>query len=366
MSLIKTTLNKINISEIVEMKLHESDNHIELAKYIGSKYLDFSDEEAAWIDVFWEVTYNKEWILITKDILSNHFGYAVEQNIYYNYNDMLRRKFIENQDYHEVYADHYLVQQYKLTNNQKRGGHLRRYYIITGETYKTCCMTAQTEIGKRTRSYFLKMETLANIALKVVSECIRLQLNRKISEKDDKIDDLSKKIDQLLIKADETINHAKDIKVDLDISNSHLEETKAKLSDVNDKLVDTNEKLTETNIKLGIAVKTRVVASDNAKLERFIMFENPKGSEYQFYVMRRQANGIQSHIKKYLNDHEGSSVFIDIEEQPNSRNLVYRIKEKLKSYIECKMNSFSIRDNCMTKDDFRKAILDIHGERLDV
>lgn len=353
---------EIDIDEILNLKLIESDEFCQkLAKYIGSKYLGFTNLDNSFIDRFWNYAFNNELILITDDIIKNGFGYRTNSMFVIRdfCNRVLKKKFKLGIEYVELDKTNELVLQIENNKVEKRGGSMKKYYALTSETFKTCCMMANTEIGRSTRDYFLKMEKLAQLITKIIANCIKRDLELKIRIKDEKIDNLSRKVDQqiiminelkeansvLLTKSDEILNINQNIQVNLDL-------TQDKLDCVSDKL----------NIALDQRVKP---SNDNLKIEQFLMFDNNTLGLNQFYVIRRQKQFIHMYIKKYLQNNPSSTIFIQIDEQPNSRNLYHRIKEEMKLYINSSGNYLSIKPGTkISKLDFKNMIINIHNERL--
>jgi hypothetical protein len=72
-------------------------------------------------------------------------------------------------------------------------GNRKKYYIITGETYKSLLQSAHTRQGKLTRKYFIKIETLANITNRAIFKYIEYNQQKQLHKKDQQIAKLETK-----------------------------------------------------------------------------------------------------------------------------------------------------------------------------
>jgi phage anti-repressor protein len=138
-------------------------DYIELAKIFG-----FNDNEIKMLIVFWDPFYNKSWIYVSTEIIHDTFGYTKNTSSSTTIYKKLTNQFEEGLEYKEVTKDHKLVVEYEKAkkNKETRGGALKKYFIITGETLKSMCMMANTTKGKETRLYFIKVESLCAFVTK--------------------------------------------------------------------------------------------------------------------------------------------------------------------------------------------------------
>lgn len=163
----KQLTSLIECKDIIDVL--ESKNHLNLAKYIGRKVCKFTADDEKYIDMFWDTAFNKSWIYASEEVVHKQFGYKKSKNMMSHFYEKLQKEYEADLDYKEVNKSHDLVRRYeeqpslnlgKKTDN--RGINLKKYYIITGETFKALLQSAQTEVGKTTRKYFIKVETIAN------------------------------------------------------------------------------------------------------------------------------------------------------------------------------------------------------------
>lgn len=163
---------------------YELDN-IKLAKIAG-----FNDKELEMIKMFWEPAFNKSWIYLSSEIIHEYFGYKKSDSSIKDFNRKMKETYKENIDYKEVNKNHEIVEYYKSWNQDRnpglktRDGALRKYYIITGETFKKMCMRANTVKGDETCDYYIKIESLCNIMSKYLIEKLRLDQQKQLQEKE--------------------------------------------------------------------------------------------------------------------------------------------------------------------------------------
>lgn len=163
---------------------NELDN-IKLAKISG-----FNDKEIEMVKLFWEPAFNKSWLYLSSEIIHDHLGYKESKQSSADFYKKMRTLYIENIDYKEVAKDHDIIKYYEnflvrnISYQDKHGGSNKKYYIITGETFKKMCMRANTTKGNETCDYFIKVESLVIIMTKYLMERIKLEQQRQLQEKE--------------------------------------------------------------------------------------------------------------------------------------------------------------------------------------
>ena len=152
---------KMSIVDALVKFEYKSPSNVDLAKHIG-----FTDAELQMLNMFWEPTFNKGWIYLSRQMILD-MGYKKISDFY---NDTLRLNYTENIDYKEVDENHELVSFYIENVNADRSafknivhkrGKAQKYYIITGTTYKKMLMKCRTKKGNDICNYYLKVEDLA-------------------------------------------------------------------------------------------------------------------------------------------------------------------------------------------------------------
>ena len=137
-------------------------NELELAKLAG-----FNDNEIQMVQMFWKPVFNQSWIYLSDEII---LEYLTNTNNKDTITDFYRKTFlkgdyIEEIDYKEVSSENELVKFgsdfFPSQKSKTKSAHNKKYYIITGETYKSLLLTSKSVKGKETRRYFIKTETLA-------------------------------------------------------------------------------------------------------------------------------------------------------------------------------------------------------------
>ncbi len=175
--------NDQEIVQIIEMK-----NHLELAKYIGRKLCNFTPEDEKYIDIFWDAAFNKSWLYLSDSVIIEWMGYKKSKDAITNFIKEMKSKYRNLLDYQEVDKQHNLIQNfYSCLNTSKketRGGSLKKYYIITGDTLKKMLLRAGTKQGDATCDYFIKIEKLASITSQYIFQFMEKKLNNQLLEKD--------------------------------------------------------------------------------------------------------------------------------------------------------------------------------------
>jgi hypothetical protein len=167
--------NAINITEN-----NQPISNVELANIAG-----FTKKEIRMLETFWQPAFNKSWIYLSDDIiktyLTNETGKDALQNFYKR---VLIPYYEKDFDYKQVSKDNELVNSYsskmkseksrlpKMVGEKSRSPkmkseknnkapHNKKYYIVSGECYKSLLMSSRTDAGRETRNYFIKVEKLA-------------------------------------------------------------------------------------------------------------------------------------------------------------------------------------------------------------
>jgi phage anti-repressor protein len=110
--------------------------------------------DKVWIDDFWRIINHKEWVIIDERRIKQ-IGYKDKQNKYSKIGNLLRKNFIEGEDYklfHKKIA--------KITGKKQNGGQNRKMYEVTPETFKRMLMKTNTKKSDEIRTYFITVETL--------------------------------------------------------------------------------------------------------------------------------------------------------------------------------------------------------------
>ena len=162
----------IDLDMVVSSGMHH--DNIALGKYLGRERCEFNEEDEKYIDTFWDPTFNKSWMYVTKEMVRDMMGYKESKYMVRDFHRVLIKDYEEGLEYEEVKENHPLVLSYQesfgrktfLPNNDKFGRkvfpphHNAKHYIITGETFKSILQSARTKQGKITRKYFIKVESL--------------------------------------------------------------------------------------------------------------------------------------------------------------------------------------------------------------
>jgi hypothetical protein len=127
--------------------------------------------------LFTTPNFRKEWLLVTREMVCDHIGYAEGKDWQRNFiNRVVEPNLEEGRQYQQIPADHPLVTAYfdssELTSQTKslKRGNAAKYYMITGDAFQDACMMAGTKQGKVVRGYFKDMADLAERFLREHAE----------------------------------------------------------------------------------------------------------------------------------------------------------------------------------------------------
>jgi hypothetical protein len=155
-------LSSLNINDMLKKY-----NYKEVSNQQLAEHLNFTEEEQKMIQMFWEPAFNGSWIYLNDEIilsqLTNEKGKNALSNFYKQV--LLTDDYKENVDYKQICKDDELIKNLVPINtrNQKNKAKqtTKKYYAITGETYKDLLQRSANKKGKTTRQYYRKIEQLA-------------------------------------------------------------------------------------------------------------------------------------------------------------------------------------------------------------
>lgn len=199
-------LEKYNYSEI---------SNEQLAVEIG-----FNPEEVRMLKVYWEPTFNKGWIYLSPNMITQDMGYNRVNNFYC---DTLRKHYQLNIDYKETSKNNHIIKLYEdyekslsaenstLGKKPHTGGSAQKYYLVTGRAYKKMLMKARTKNGDKICEYYLKVEELAIQMRDYIGELNKYVLTKELES--------SKKLleekDNIIKEKDEATNRIHKVNIEL-------------------------------------------------------------------------------------------------------------------------------------------------------
>jgi phage anti-repressor protein len=329
----------------MEKMKQNTNNYIELAKYVAKTECDFSDKELSYIERFWKNTFNKEWIYLSKEMIVDEIGYKYSNRNIINhfYERFLYPNFVLDLDYKEIvnteinsYSDdnsnfnknnsvktsdilltnsgeqtisdktekksskNKNVQQVNK-NSVSRGGSNKKEYMITGECYKLILMLVQTENGKTIRKYYVKVEHLASRTYETLAIITQQQLSLSLQQLCIKDNQLSIKDNELSI--ERKLVETKEKELSLERSRN------LKLSKFVNNYKDlVKEEVIYINTTLKYAKHNRFkvggVSNNSLIKSRLCTYNTGKSNkDLQFYTYIRNVNSyrvIEDQLKAYL------------------------------------------------------------------
>jgi hypothetical protein len=156
-------------------------------------FCGFNENEAKMLEIFWDPAFINGWYYLSDDvILSNLTDDSSRSAISDFYRRVLcTKEFDENVDYQLVGKTHPVVVKCMNSNsanlrNKGRGSGRKKYYIVTGRTYKRLIIRATTQKGIEARDYYLKVEELADQMRKYIilmHEHLSAKMKEELAEK---------------------------------------------------------------------------------------------------------------------------------------------------------------------------------------
>lgn len=384
-------INFVDKATNLQLELGRPLTHKDLVSLMG-----FTPEEADWVDKFWDLTFNNDWIYLSDEIITEWMGYSFNKSTITNFNKkILTSKFQIETDYKEVKKDHPLIQSCPPTNvgkisdsNGKWGGSNRKYYIINGQTLKTCLMLANTEQGKKVRQYYIKVESLAAL----MSHYVLSEANKRVAvleelaaQKDTTIAEQSKKIDELL-KSNATLHEKLDDQAarmekmlgfseytvekleettdKLDVANEKLEETTDKLDIANEKIEESDKKIEVISTTLGVA-RQEVVVPHEKRQNKFIFCIYKHEEEHNKYkVFRCQIKSKSQSVRNCIDKGYKTCVFQI--RSPNGINLWNHVRSSFPADMGRIRNNYQVELNSsITEQVFLDFVKSKDDEKLE-
>jgi phage anti-repressor protein len=161
--------------------MEEKQSHIEtaLAKFGGTVpaprdfalHCGFSNEEADMLAEFWHPAFTDSWIYLSKELISKYMTKEKSKSKFAHFYSkaLLSGEYEKERDYKEVEWNDEIIKEYRKIRfqNSETGEdddgpvNGKKYYVVTGDTYKDLLMRAKTVKGKQARAYYRKVEQLA-------------------------------------------------------------------------------------------------------------------------------------------------------------------------------------------------------------
>jgi hypothetical protein len=201
--IIKGSLTSKQVRNIREVLLYtENEKNKSLLKIDDFIKVSKYDINKEYVGKFWNCLNKKEWVLMNKEEILL-LGYKNRSNVIADFSRKLKKNFKENVDYKL-----FLFDSKPNESNKKKsgsGGHNRKVYEITSNTYKTLIMEAKTKQGVEIRKYFLQVETLFNIYCEYVNQWKLFQEidNSQVTRMDFKLVEYEKEIEEYKRKNEE-------------------------------------------------------------------------------------------------------------------------------------------------------------------
>jgi phage anti-repressor protein len=199
---IKTTTdsNQDNQLSNIGQQIFKSDNIISLAlehtkdrtltEYEFAKLMNFTEKEVDMLKVYWNPIFNDSCIYLSDELILGNLTNETKKNAINHFYEriLLKGDFQVGIDYKEISSSDDLVI-YRSPNLGSdilttKPAHNKKYYAVTGETYKCLLLSSRTNKGKETRRYYIKVEVLARNMKDYIFEHFKIQKQLQLKEKD--------------------------------------------------------------------------------------------------------------------------------------------------------------------------------------
>jgi phage anti-repressor protein len=178
----------LSVSETLVKYDYAELTHNQLADVMG-----FSEEEKTMLNIFWEPTFNSGWIYLSdemiKEQMTNEKSACAIPNFYNRV--LISDDYEENIDYKKITKDHDLVKSYEnfyySKLNNRNSSNRKKYYAITGDTYKDLLQKSANKKGKQTRKYYRKIEQLAIFMKDYINAMHKHLMEVQLAEQEAKI-----------------------------------------------------------------------------------------------------------------------------------------------------------------------------------
>ncbi len=155
----------------------EQKDYLNLAKILGKKFCNFTEDDEKYINIFWDAAFNKSWIYLSDEMIIDQMGYKKSKDAIFNFVREMTNKYKVNIDYKEVDKNDDLVKHYRsCLNTSQKMPHNKKYHIITGSTFKKMLLRANTKKGDITCDYFIKIEALASASTQLFCKFAERQI----------------------------------------------------------------------------------------------------------------------------------------------------------------------------------------------
>lgn len=199
-------LKNINISEIVKL-----DTKLLTIKELFTK-VNYNLNNI-YIDKFWDSIQDDKWVYIDEELMF-WLGYKDIRFGKESINKLLKRNFIENEDYKILSNEEFNINDFcsammaKQTalKEDNRGAHNKQYITVSPDCFKELCMHVGTGKSKEIKKYYIELEKVFKFYLEYQNKYRKLELENNKKELEEAKNIYKKKIlDKTLQKQNEYV-----------------------------------------------------------------------------------------------------------------------------------------------------------------
>ena len=179
---------KNEISDNIMSLAIKNTKDITLTEYEFAKLMNFTDKEIDMLKIYWNPIFNDSWIYLSDELILGNLTNETKKDAIRHFYDriLLKGDFQEGIDYKEISPNDELVNSYSPNlanrNLELKSSNRKKYYAVTGETYKCLLLSSRTNQGKETRRYYIKVELLARNMKDYIFEHFKIQKQIEIAQ----------------------------------------------------------------------------------------------------------------------------------------------------------------------------------------
>jgi len=173
---------EIIMSDQLALVMIEKQSSTELAIHIGTKYLEFNTDDVDLLRVFWGPLSDEPWFYCPKEYVVKYFGYKDTRDTMADFAKHQLSNYKKDVNYQIVTNEHHLVKKYEdqscsasepsSSHNINLGGagKNKKHYLLSNDTVEDILQEVKTEIGKKTRRFFRRVNKLAKFVLEIINK----------------------------------------------------------------------------------------------------------------------------------------------------------------------------------------------------
>lgn len=151
----------------------------DMAKFVG-----FTEDQLKFLGIVWDPVFDNKWFYLYDEFIRSYLTSDKGASGPKHFNSRVlcgEGNYTKGVDYKEIDRDHELVQNYIQTYRpdligKTRGGALKKYYAVTGDTLEDLLMRSPAALGKQFRAFYRKVKSLARFMHMYITASAKAEL----------------------------------------------------------------------------------------------------------------------------------------------------------------------------------------------